>query len=287
MENYNNIIKKIINKVKWEFFREIGDTKVNPKVKVYIISHPKCGRTWLRVLLGKILCEQYKLDEKDLLNTIRLTVKAGIPGVNWTHEHSGDLGAGSWTGNRFVKFAKDKSIFANKKVIFLIREPKDVMVSFYFHKTKRASKIDFQGSISDFIRSRRLGIQKLINFYNTWHKNQNVPEDFLLLRYEDLHTNTYETVKSVLSFIGLDDIQDRVIYNAIEFASFSNMKKMESSQAIESSILQPGDSQDQNSYKVRKGKVGGYTEHLTEEDIDYIDKVIKKMGCPFLGIEKA
>jgi hypothetical protein len=34
----------------------------------WIISFPKSGRTWLRVLLGKALCEELHLDETVMLD---------------------------------------------------------------------------------------------------------------------------------------------------------------------------------------------------------------------------
>ena len=38
---------------------------------------------------------------------------------------------------------------------------------------------------------------------------------------------------------------------------------------------------DDESYKVRRGIVGGYENYLSEGDIKYIDQVIKEMGYPF------
>ena len=37
-----------------------------------IISYPKTGRTWLRMLVGKYLCDKYSLDEAAILETPRL-----------------------------------------------------------------------------------------------------------------------------------------------------------------------------------------------------------------------
>jgi hypothetical protein len=272
-----SLLEKIIHKIQWTFFRQSGTTQVDPQVKVYIISYPKSGRTWLRVLLGKIICEKYNLDEKDILNTIRLTLKAGITTINWIHD-----GSGLGEGPHFVRFSTDKSIFKDKKVIFLYRDPKDVIVSSYFHATKRIKEFtDYNGTLSDFIRSRGYGIEKLLNFYNIWYKNQNVPEDFLLVKYEDLHTNPHQSLNKVLDFIGIQNVEDELIDNAIKYASFKNMKKMEANNQFESEIVKPKIEGDDESYKVRKGKVGGYVDYLSQEDIEYMDKVISKIGCLF------
>ena len=276
----NNVIQKVIHKIQWEFFRQEGRKKLSNKVEVYVVSHPKCGRTWLRMLLGKVLCDQFSLDEKYILNTIKLTLMAGTPTVNWIHDGSGSWSPGSRTGSRFVRFVADKSIFQSKKVIFLCREPKDVMVSSYFHTTKRHG-YHFKGGISEFIRTREHGIEKLVDFYKLWYKNRTVPKDFLVIKYEDLKADPHQTLKTVLDFIGIQGIEAETIDKAVEFASFNNMKKLEKNKSTKYKVLQPGDKNDSESYKVRKGKVGGYTEYLNQADIDYIDRTIARKQCPF------
>ena len=47
------------------------------------------------------------------------------------------------------------------------------------------------------------------------------------------------------------------------------MKKMEASRQYDPQLLQPGDVSDPESYKVRKGKVGGYADYLASDDIEY------------------
>lgn len=273
----NNIISKINNKINWVVFRQSGVTKVSPKVKVYIVSYPKSGRTWLRVILGKIICEKFEIDEKYLLNTIKLTLMAGCTTINWIHD-----GSGLGEGYHFRKFRTDKELFRNKKLIFLYRNPHDVMVSSYFHATKRIQKFTkFKGTISEFIRSKGFGIKKLITFYNIWHTNCHVPQDFLLIRYEDLHHCTIATIKKIVDFLDIEDIDESLINRAINFGSFDNMKKMEYSQNLKSKIMEAGKQDDSESYKVRKGKIGGYRDYLNQTDINYIDTVISDMGCPF------
>lgn len=272
-----NLYNKIIDKINWILFREAGLTELNPRVKTYIISYPKSGRTWLRVLLGKILCEQFALNERYLLNTIKLSVMADLPGINWDHD-----GAGLGGGPHFIRFVTDKSVFRDRKIVFLYRHPHDVMVSSYFHATKRIHNFThYDGTIQEFIRSREYGIEKLINFYNIWYKNRYMPEDFLLIRYEELHDDTASTLRKLLDFLGIDNVTNETIDNAIKFASFRNMKNMEEEQSFNSKIMQPGKKDDNESYKVRKGKVGGYVDYLTSQDIAYIDKAIARLGCPF------
>src|SRR5207249_9665213 len=53
---------------------------------------------------------------------------------------------------------------------------------------------------------------------------------------------------------------------ALAFSEFENMKKMEAAGAFDSKILRPGDVRDPESFKVRRGKIGGYREYLSRSE---------------------
>ena len=103
-----------------------------PEPDVSIISYPKCGRTWLRVLVGKALCEQFGLDEARLFKTIDLCRAAKLPPTKFVHD-----GAGGVAGIKWYEQERDRSRFEDKKVALLVSDPKDVVVSSYFQATKR------------------------------------------------------------------------------------------------------------------------------------------------------
>jgi hypothetical protein len=57
-----------------------------------------------------------------------------------------------------------------------------------------------------------------------------------------------------------------IFQDALEFSRFENMQKLEAAGAFDSKILHPGDVRDPESFKVRRGKIGGYREYLSAED---------------------
>ena len=59
------------------------------------------------------------------------------------------------------------------------------------------------------------------------------------------------------------------------------MKKLEAAGAFDSKILKPGNVTDPESFKVRRGKVGGYREYLTEDDQRYALEAIKQLDARF------
>ena len=59
------------------------------------------------------------------------------------------------------------------------------------------------------------------------------------------------------------------------------MKKMEASRQYDPQLLQPGDVSDPESYKVRKGKVGGYADYLPSDDIEYATQAMAALDARF------
>lgn len=213
-----------------------------------VISFPKSGRTWLRVILDKLNIH-----------------------IEYTHdgsEHAKQIS--------YRDFSSDKTKYKEKKVIFLVRDPRDTLVSGYFQATKRLKIYD--GSISDFLRDERHGMKKIIRFHDIWFDNQHVPKDLLINTYEDMHKDTLSVLKRVVSFLQREYLKDKQLTESIEFAKFENMQLLEKEGFFSEkygSILTPADLHDQESYKVRRGKIGGYTDYLNEKDIEYCNECMK------------
>jgi len=245
------------------------------EAQAYIVSYPKSGRTWLRLLLGKVLCDKYAIDPAQMLNTLRLTSLAKATPTRFSHD-----GSGMREGSHYTRLETSKVQYANRGVVLLVRDPRDVMVSCYFQATKRINV--YQGSISEFIRDERFGIHKCVNFYSIWGENQHVPAAFLLVRYEDMHANPQSVLKQVLEFIGVSDVSLDLLDTSVEFGRFENMKRMEATGQFKRQVLTPGNSGDEESYKVRRGKVGGYSDYLSSEDRQFLTQAISEAQSPIL-----
>ena len=254
----------------------------------YLISYPKSGRTWLRLMIGYAIIKHYNLPEEEdilLLNT-RKKLHPGVPRIVVIHDDRPMLKTPD-------ELQRDKSKFKNKKVIFLARDPRDVIVSSYFEMSRRGEifcenpyekrQPVFHGSLNEFIHRDIGGFDTIIEFYNIWAQNRNVPAGFLLVRYEDMKADTHKALRRTLDFLGMESISDEEVADAVEFASFENMRKMEVNGYFNSAILKPADKSDQTSFKTRKGKIGGYTEHLDDLAISELNAKIKNNLSDFYG----
>ena len=216
-----------------------------------VLSFPKSGRTWIRAILGKYL----ELTHGVVFTTEfdNLTMDK-LPKIKFTHN-------------------LHRMSYFSGKIIFLTRDPRDVIVSYYYQKKYRDNA--YCGSMSDFIRDKQYGFRHLIAFMNGLVRLHRLRPNSLLVTYEQLHANPYTTIEAVLSFLDLS-LDRKRLTQAIDFCSFENMQQLEKEGGFLSFRLQPSDPTNLNTYKVRKGKVGGYKDELELNDLAYLDALMSK-----------
>lgn len=253
-----------------------------PRADAYVISYPKSGRTWLRVLLGKALSLHHRFGAEHLLDTPGLTAAAGMLRTDFHHD-----GTELRHDLDYLSLTYGKRIYCDKAVVFLARDARDVLVSGYFEATRRSflfdgRPVEFDGSLSEFIRSPVFGVRKLAVFYDIWARNQTTPRRFLLIHYEQLHAQPENVLCAVLKFLGAQAVSQQHIAEAVAYAQFENLRALERANVFSDPRLQPGDPADPESYKVRRGRVAGYLDYLPEADIAYIDREFALRGSPLM-----
>lgn len=242
----------------------------------FIISYPKCGRTWLRVLIGKYICSKFNLSDDMILKTFQITKFQGLHPTQFSHDTS------SWNKKivyRFDNLPFKKNFYKDKKIIFLTKNLKDTLVSSYFHVKKR-DKI-YSDTITKFIRSDIYGVKKVLAFNKIWYQNKKITKEFLHISYENLHNDIKNILIKCLKFIGFKKIDEVLLEESIKFSNINSMKKLEKKNYFHNPILKPSNIYDNESYKVRKGIIGGYKSYLSEDDISYINKITNEIGNPF------
>jgi len=264
--------RQMINKIKNRIREMIRKTKSRrwydeKDIDAYIISFPKCGRTWLRFILAQIIQKHYGVTVKDPLKLDQYArVDKRIPLIRITHE---DV--------PHVKYPDelndDVNAFKDKKVVFLTRDPRDIIVSFYFHQTK----IDgtYQGELFEFVREECGSIRTIIRYYNIWARRMKT-NDVLLVKYENMLKDCCLEIKRILNYLEIDGVPDDIVSSAVECAQFKNMRKLERKGWFSTAGFKSGNINDFESYKTRRGIAGGYVDYLTRDDIAYIDNEIER-----------
>lgn len=242
--------------------------------EVFIVSYPKTGRTWLRVMLGQLLADSARAAGDVLLDTYAISERAGAKKTLFTHDGPLLL----FSGSPYQQMMFQDAAYRGRDVVFIIRDIRDTLVSSYFEESKRMNI--YRGSISEFLRDDVFGVRRIVTFYNLWYRNRDVPRSFLLVRYEDMHVDPCAVLGSVAEVLGVAGIRPEAIQQAVDYASFANMKKMESSGAFRDPMMQPGQKGSGESFKVRRGKIGGYLDYFSPEDVAYVEEVVAEMALP-------
>jgi len=72
--------------------------------------------------------------------------------------------------------------------------------------------------------------------------------------------------------LGFGPVDEDLLQASVEFSSFDHMKDMERQGSVGRRLLSPGDVQDPESFKVRRGVVGGHADYLDDDDLGFIER---------------
>lgn len=198
------------------------------KSDIFLVSYPRSGNTWLRFVLGTYISDK----KVDWLNLERI-----FPDMYRCSEKF----LNSLPNPRYIKshHPYDKRF---NKVIYVVRDPRDVVISYYYWNVKFNNFEDTQENFDEFFEDFVTG---RIRDFGTWSHNVESwinkcsanGEKFFLLRYEDLKTNTREIIVDILTFLG-EPISVKRLDKVLEWTSMSNMKALEVAQRDKSDLLE-------------------------------------------------
>ena len=258
-----------------------------------IIGHPKSGNTWLKVMLSRLYQLRYDLPESKLINTDefarRIPAIPRIAATNGCYSYEGEV------GHLLAADAADNPM-RHKPVVFLARNPIDIAVSWYHQFTKRQSRAKqelINHSIAhpidrrkvhmwDFVRHSDIGLPFLIDYQNTWARNIEALPHGLLVRYEDLRSDPVPTLARILEHVG-ESFSEEEIRAAVEWGSFDNLQKLETSGTFRQGGMKLVNRNDPSTYKVRRGKVGGYREDFAPDQVQDLEALVRDRILPELG----
>jgi aryl sulfotransferase len=260
---------------------------------VWLASYPKSGNTWFRAFLTAL-----NLGEKDFFDINHLydsTIAssrelfdelAGVYSSDLSMDeidqlrpkiyHQSALEADdliyhkvhdAWTLTK-----NGEPLFAleiTRAVIYIIRNPLDVAVSFSPHLGVSIDRtIEFMNNIDYSFCSRndRLQLQfrqKLLSWsghVKSWTEQSRLP--IMVIRYEDMKENPVNTFSKAFSFLGINTTPEKIA-EAVNISSFENLKKQEEEKGfLEKSIRS-------NAF-FRKGIAGAWKEVLSDEQAQKI-----------------
>jgi Sulfotransferase domain len=218
------------------------------RFKRELISFPKSGRTWLRYALHLLGVEE----------TIRF------------HHDGFEYSDPTRPALDFDLEARRQRALRVDKVVYLERDPRDIMVSLYHHITGRCQRIfNYHGTVSEFIRDPYFGAHNLYEFRRQWNLISS-GGSVLRISYEDLHSDFAKVIRTVMSYYELD-LSTIDLDELTEKCSFCSMQEVEKRGVFPDIWLRL-----QNRHpKVRRGEIGGFRDALCTQDIEFLDRTFE------------
>ena len=198
----------------------------------YVVSMHQSGSHWLLHMLAAAIAEKHGLPMQDRLQTDMLAVSSaagtvpGMPRIKQSHQ----------IPNPLITNALMLHMLRMPNYVLLVRDPRVALVSHYMRFQHR-----YKISFSDYLRTRddlmrqSGGSSKFdkdiwwgIRFLNSWHAMMKArPEGVHLVRYEDLRTDTLGCLRKIVDYIGLADMSDSLLKQAIANSSKEEMSRKE------------------------------------------------------------
>jgi hypothetical protein len=248
------------------------------------VSFTKSGRTWVRVLLSNLYARRYGLSDKELINAGNFhALVPAIPRVHFAPDIRlpyPELGPAQVQAS------------ARQRVVFLLRDPRDVALSLFFHVKHRAGPRELRrkkiprdardAGPDRFVLDEGHGAPRVIRYLNRWAEDAADLPTTLRLRYEDLLADTRGELERLADFIGID-VEPAELDEVVAFAAFLSMQAKEREGYFNSGRLGRTSADDAASGKVPEGKAGGHRDHLRPETVAALDQMVAERLDPRYG----
>jgi hypothetical protein len=193
---------------------------------VFLVSFPKSGNTWTRFLLANL---RFPDEPATFRNIDRL-----IPDPTATRKREFDRVPRP-------RIIKSHECFDPRypRVIYLARDPRDVVVSQY-HYHRKILRIEDESPIEKFVTRFLAGETCPHGSWGqnvtTWLYTSQGSSRFLLLRYEDLVADTAGELAKMADFLQLNTAPDQIA-QAVERSSAERMRKLEKVQPDKNTLM--------------------------------------------------
>ena len=235
----------------------------------FFLSFPKCGRTWVRYILGTYFHLVFGVHKTHKLNSTHVARmierrNQGCPLISFTHDYF-SLGD-KITKTEFQKIESNikdfvfKDFYTAKPTIILFRDPIDAVVSFYYNDIN--SKKPLGLSMIDWFKNDTFGLTGTLKWFDTAFELINHLPKKLVLSYENLKKQQgwEELIKFTTNNCKTDLLKESIEENKFEKAQ---AKEKQNRQTVITN---------NNKLFTRQGG-SNYEENLSQEIKEYIDSI--------------
>jgi hypothetical protein len=201
----------------------LGTDRAERNFKVYpddtfVVSYPRSGNTWTRFLIANLLHPDTNVSFTNIEKLIPDTSSQSNRALKTTPR---------------PRIIKTHQYFDHRypRLIYIVRDPRDVALSYYDFQRKYMQIPDdypLDRYVDDFVAGKLISAD-----WGTWSENvsswiytRGKRDSLLLLRYEDIMSDTAKELGRIAAFFDIPPDQER-IQLAVERSSADRMRQLE------------------------------------------------------------
>lgn len=237
---------------------------------IFVVSYFRSGSTWSRFLIGNLI---HQHEPVTFANIERL-----VPAIYNLPDR---------VLRRLPRVLKSHECFDPRypRVIYVVRDPRDVAVSFYYYCLKMGVIPEgylISEFVDRFVASQIIGYADRHGCWQdhvlSWLRLREGKPNFRLVRYEDLLVDPAKELTSFAPMLGIDPSPERV-ERAVRLSSASHMQSLEREQSKQWGVTK--DSRQDIPF-VREAKSGGWRKKLSATSVRTIEQAwgatMKELG---------
>lgn len=254
IREFEYVLKHILG---WDLAERYFETFADD---TFLVSFPRSGNTWTRFLIGNLLRPREPITF--------LNIEKVIPDTS------------ALTNSYLKRMPRPRIIKSHqffdaryKRVIYIVRDPRDVLLS-YYNFQRKYREIDDQYALERYIPRFIAGdLPGLIGWGSwgehvlSWLATRHNSAGFVLLRYEAMLADPICELGKVAKFLGIDATTE-ALEAVVKSSSADNMREMEKTQS-DKWVVTKGRRKDIPF--VGKAKRGGWESMLPPNAIDEIE----------------
>lgn len=250
IDTLNFIINKLlkVKKILDSSYKGIGKFIYIKESDIFIVSYPKSGNTWMRLIVANMFFKDVNINNIDKFSPEYYSQKESL------------------FFNNKKRIFKSHDYFDHrfKKVIYIVRDPREVLVSSYYFQIKLGSIVKNYSKrkfFKDFLKG------KFDSNFGSWQENVGSwygakNGNILFIKYENLIDHPYKEISKLSKFLNLK-LTKKKLNQIINKTSMQNFKKLEKTHGLNWNSLK--DSNKKMNF-FRSGKKNTWRKFLTNKE---------------------
>ncbi|KAJ4787741.1 Sulfotransferase [Rhynchospora pubera] len=254
---------------------------------IFLASFPKSGTTWLKAMAFSTLTRtKCSLDKHPLLthNPHQCVPYMELQFATGRRQIIDVIPSPRLMSTHLPYFLLPDSIKESScRIVYIWRDPKDVLISAWHFAQKILGGPDKMATFDQFYEFFCQGLYSFGPIWNHileyWEESKRRPEKILFLKYENILQEPVKYAKQLAHFIGCpfseSEENQHVVEQIVELCSIKKMKDFDVNKDGDL-VTSSTNVHISKAYFFRKGEVGDWKSHMTQEMAERLDTLIKE-----------